>query len=88
MNPQTEQFIPTVYEKMGSRHGKRNKEGVEPVSKLKMWPRRGGSVGRRGPGGPNLAREINKTNENGNKGKGKRMYIKKLTKQKQEEATR
>ena len=39
-------------------------------------------MGRRGPGGPNLARETNKSGENRNKGKGKRLYIEKITNQK------
>ena len=84
LNPQAKPFIPTVkaYERLDSRRGKRNTEGAEPVSKHRIWPRRGGSVGRRGPEGPNLARETNKSGENGNKGKGKRLYIEKITKQK------
>ena len=36
-------------------------------------------MGRRGPGGPNLARETNKSGENGNKGQEKRLYIDKIT---------
>ena len=84
MNPQAEPFIRTIkaYERLESRRGKRNTEGTEPVSKHRIWPRRGESVGRGGPGRPNLARETNKSGENGNKGKGKRLYIEKITKQK------
>ena len=80
LNPQAKPFIPTVkaYERLESRRGKRNTEGAEPIRKHRIWPRRGGSVGRRGPRGPNLARETNKSGENGNKGKGKRLYIEKL----------
>ena len=79
LNSQAEPFIPTAtaYEKLESHRGKHKKEGAESVTKHKLWPMRGGSVGRRGPGGPNLAREINKSGENGNKGKGKRLYIEK-----------
>ena len=73
LNPQAKPFIPTVkaYERLENRRGKRNTEGAEPVSKHKIWPRRGGSVGRCGREGPNLAREINKSGENGNKRNGK-----------------
>ena len=39
-------------------------------------------MGRRGPGGSNLARETNTSGETGNKGNGKRLYIEKITKQK------
>ena len=95
LKPQAKPFIPRVkaYERLDSRRGKRNTEGAEPVSKHRIWPRRGGSVGRCGPGLPNLARETNKSGENVNMGKGKRLYIEKITKQKkitrtQEEAKR
>ena len=74
LNLQAKPFIPTAtaYKRLESRRGKRNTEGAEPVSKHKIWPRCGGSVGRRGPGGQNLALETNKSSENGNKGKGNR----------------
>ena len=95
LNPQDEPFIPTTTacERLGSRRGERNKEVAEPVSKHNIWPRCGGSMGRRGPGGTILARDTNKTGENGNKGQRKRLYIEKIMKQKknahtQEEATR
>ena len=83
LNPQAEPSIPTAtaYERLESRRGKWNTEGAEPVSKHKIWPRRGGSVGRRGPRGLNLARESNKSGER-NKGQGKMLYFEKITKQK------
>ena len=96
VNPQAKPFITTTTacERLESRRGKRNTEGADFVSTHKILPRRGGSVGGRGAGGPNLARETTKSGENGNKGQEKRLYIEKRQKHQkknrrtQEEATR